>query len=215
LRIETLVKINEDEIIHKLAIYLFLQKFYSGELIKMDKVIWKELSELIGEEISFFTDEKMEKGIQYISQFNQKDLLELEFDFNRLFVGPNRLEASPYESTYRSTERALMQTQTMAVRRFYERAGLTVTKKNIDPDDHISLELEFVSYLLNESLVDSSHYGHYQAFLKEHLFQWMEEHCELVREKTTNALIIGISFILQGLLEVERKNLNVPRRLKK
>jgi TorA maturation chaperone TorD len=51
--------------------------------------------------------------------------------------------------------------------------------------------------------------------LKEHLFEWAEEHCELIREKTENNLIIGISYILQGLMEVERKQLNVRRRSKK
>lgn len=48
----------------------------------------------------------------------------------------------------------------------------------------------------------------YEAFLKLHLFQWVEKHCELVREKTANSLITGISNILQGLMEVEREHMN-------
>lgn len=215
IEMETQVKVNEEAILHKLAIYMFLQKFYSGELIKMNKTIWEQLSGLVNEEISFFLDEKMKKGIQIISELNANDMLELEFDFNRLFVGPNRLEASPYESTYRNTERALMQAETIAVRRFYEKAGLAVYKKNINPDDHLSLELEFVCYLLRESVEDDAYYTLYESFLKEHLLQWVEEHCELIREKTANTLIIGISYILQGLLEVERKQLNVRRGSKK
>jgi TorA maturation chaperone TorD len=212
---ETQVKVNEEAILHKLAVYMFLQKFYSGELNKINRTIWEQISDLMNEEISFFLNEKMKKGIQIISELNTNDMSELEFDFNRLFVGPNRLEASPYESTYRNTERAVMQTETMAVRRFYEKVGLVVSKKNIDPDDHISLELEFVCYLLKESVENDAYYTLYEAFLKEHLFEWAEEHCELIREKTENNLIIGISYILQGLMEVERKQLNVRRRSKK
>lgn len=215
MEMDTQVLVNEEEILHKLAVYTFLKKFYSGELIKEKKATWKQLSGLINEEISYFLDEKMRKGIQMISKLDHNDLLELEFDFNRLFIGPNRLEAAPYESIFRGTERTLMQAETLAVRSFYEKAGLVVKKKNNEPDDHLSLELEFVCYLLRESVEDDFHYTLYEAFLKEHLFHWVEEHCELVREKTTNTLIVGISYILQGLLEVERKQMNVPRRSNK
>lgn len=212
---ETLVKVNEEAILHKLTIYTFLQKFYSGELIKINPTTWEQLSDLINQEVSFLQDDKMLKGATLLCEKNHNDLLELEFDYNRLFVGPNRLEASPYESTYRNTERALMQKETMAVRRFYEKAGLVVTKKNINPDDHLSLELEFVEYLLKNSGKDDAYYELYEFFLKEHLLEWVEEHCELIREKTANTLIVGISYILQGMMEVERQKLNVQRRSKK
>lgn len=209
---ETAVRINEEEIAHKLALYMFLQKFYSGELIKVEKSIWEQLSALINEEVSYFSDEKMKKGITMISELNSNDLQELEFDFNLLFVGPACLEAAPYEAIYRSTERALMQAETMAVRKFYERAGLVLLNKNNVPDDHLSLELEFVCYLLEESVEDASQYDLYEAFLNLHLFKWVKSHCELVREKTNNTIIIGISYILQGLMEVESKEMNVSRR---
>lgn len=208
-------KLNEEEIIHRLALYVFLQKFYAGDLIDQEKFIWGELTTLINKDILYFSDQKMEKGVEMISQLNSNDFDNLEFDFNRLFVGPDRLEAAPYESIYRNSERALMQAETMAVRRFYERAGMVLTNKNHVPDDHLSFELEFVCFLLEESMEDDAYYELFEAFMKLHLFQWVEKHCELVREKTTNTLIIGMSYILQGLLEVERKRMNVPGRSNK
>lgn len=215
MKMKTQLIMKDEEILSKLSIYTFLQKFYSSDLITVKKTIWEEISGLINEEVSVFSNENLKKGSQMISNLNDYDWKELEFDFNQLFVGPNRLEAAPYESVYRNTDRALMQTETMAVRKFYERAGLILSKKNNDPEDHLSLELEFVCYLLQESIDDDFYYPLYESFLNLHLFHWVEEHCELVREKTTNTLITGVSYILQGMMEVERQQLNIPRRSKK
>ncbi|MBM4765256.1 hypothetical protein GNT69_23795 [Bacillus sp. B15-48] len=193
---------------------MFVQKYYAGELNKLSNTSWEQLVGLINQEVSFFSNEKMKQGIEILSELKDADIAEMEYEFNRLFVGPKRLEAPPYESVYRNTERAVMQSETLAVRRFYENAGLVLTRKNTDPDDHLALELEFVSYLLSNSVEDEDCYVLYEEFLKKHLFQWVENHCELVREKTENKGIIGISYLLEGLLEVERKQLNVRRRSK-
>lgn len=201
------MKFNEEVVVHKLAIYMFLQKFYAGQLNRLTKVSWKELIELLKQEMSFFSNDKKIKGLLILSLLTDEDIEELEFEFNRLFVGPNRLEVPPYESTYRNAERVVMQDETLAVRRFYEKAGLVVSKKNIEPDDHIALELEFVCYLLENSLKDATYYQFYEEFLEEHLFQWVESHCELIREKTVNTFLNGVSYILQGLLLEEKFNI--------
>lgn len=201
--------VNEEEVVNKLAIYLFLQKFYAGQLNQMDQTSWEKLIGLINQEMTFFSHEGMKKGLETLSKIPKDDISELEFEFNRLFVGPNRLEVSPYASTYRNDQRALMQGETLAVRKFYEKAGLVVSKKNVDPDDHLALELEFVCYLLGKSLEDEMYYHMYHEFLKEHLFHWIESHCELIREKTKNTILIGISYILQGLLLEEKSNVSI------
>lgn len=195
------IQVNEGEIVQKLAIYMFLQKFYAGQLNHMNKSGWENLLSALSKEISF---DKVKKGIEILARFSAGDLEELEFDFNLLFVGPNRLEAPPYESTYRNDQRALMQDETLAVRRFYEKAGLVVSRKNIDPDDHLALELEFVCFLLENSIEDEMYDQLYQEFLTKHLFQWIESHCELIREKTKNVILIGISYILEGLILEEK-----------
>ncbi|MDR7239094.1 TorD/DmsD family molecular chaperone [Neobacillus drentensis] len=212
---ESQVKVNEEEVRYKQAIYLFLQKFYAGDLNKLTRETWVQLSSFLSQETSYFSNGNMKQGTEILSELNDSYINELEYEFNRLFVGPKRLEASPYESTYRNSERALMQGDTLAVRRFYEHAGLAVSRKNIDPDDHLALELEFVCHLLSNSVEEEDCFVLYQEFLKQHLFHWVEEHCELIRERTENTVLIGISYLLQGLMEVERKQLNIQRRLKK
>lgn len=196
---------KEEIVVHRLPIYVFLQKFYKGEFNHLSSEVWNDLVNAISQEVSSFTNEKMNAALDYFYHFTDCHLEEFEFDFNKLFVGPNRLEASPYESSYRNKNGAVLQGETLAVRRFYETAGLVLKKKNIEPEDHIAFELEFICYLLDKSLINDDCFYLYREFLKQHMFPWVEHHCELVREKTKNHLIIGISYLLQGLMEEEMK----------
>lgn len=200
---------HEEVIVNKLAIYTFLQKFYDGQLNRINAMTWKDLIAFMSQELENFSNDNINKGLQLLSQFTSGDIYELEFDFNRLFVGPNRLEAPLYESSYRNKERTIMQSETLAVRRFYEKAGLVVSKKNIDPDDHLALELEFVCYLLESSLEDARYYELYQSFLEEHLFKWVDTLCEVIREKTDNPFLVGSAYLLQGFLLAEKTMIQV------
>lgn len=201
--------INEEVILHKLAIYLFLQKFYAGHLNKLSETEWRELISLIENEWMSFSQNDPQNVSHTFYDISKEDVEQLEFDFNRLFVGPNRLEASPYESTYRNDQRSLMQYETLAVRKFYQKAGLEVSKKNVDPDDHLALELEFVCYLLENSKENDQYYKMHQDFLKDHLLKWVDTHCKVVCEKTNNQIIIGISNLLQNLLSEEKNQLSL------
>ena len=200
---------NEKVLMDKMTIYTFLQKFYAGELNKVNREIWNELQEILKEATAYISNEEVCKGLHELSKATEEDYSQLEFDFNRLFVGPNRLEVSPYESNFRHSERAIMQRDTMAVRNFYERAGLVVSKKNVDADDHMALELEFVCYLLANSLENNHYLDLYEEFLHKHLFQWIPPHALLIRKKTNNSVIRGVSYILQALILDEKSNISI------
>ena len=183
---------------------MFVQKFYAGHLNQLELSKWQEFCVHLQEDVQSFTNVELHKGLEILTQVRQEEVEELLYDFNRLFVGPNRLEASPFESSYRSEDRAVLQFYTLAVRRSYEKAGLVVAKKNNEPDDHLSFELEFICYLLENGLEDETFLKMYEDFLKNHLFEWVPAHCALVRQHTDNSIIIGISYLLEGLLNVEK-----------
>lgn len=69
------------------------------------------------------------------------DWLEVEYDFNRLFVGPAALPAPPYASAYEE-EPTLMSQRTLEVRNLYRRMGLAVPDQGSVPDDHLAFELD-------------------------------------------------------------------------
>lgn len=70
------------------------------------------------------------------------DWQEVEFAFNRLFVGPKAPEAPPFASVYLDPEPQVMGPTTILVRQTYAMIGLVSPWKNSLPDDHVSLELD-------------------------------------------------------------------------
>lgn len=73
--------------------------------------------------------------------------VEVASEYAELFVGPRPPLAPYYESVYLGFPNQLFTEQTMSVRRFYERCGLSVAKGGKVPDDHLSYELELMAEL--------------------------------------------------------------------
>jgi TorA maturation chaperone TorD/Pyruvate/2-oxoacid:ferredoxin oxidoreductase delta subunit len=102
----------------------------------------------------------------------------LEAEFARLFVGPGRPVAHPYESVYR--EGRLMGDCAVAVRQHYAAEGL-VPQDDLLPD-HVAVELEFMAHLIGreeEAREREDPDGveaclrRQEAFLGEHLARWL------------------------------------------
>lgn len=66
---------------------------------------------------------------------------ELEFAFNRLFVGPDVVPAPPYASVYLDAAPLLMGESTAAMRELLHSLGLTMARSG-QPEDHLACELE-------------------------------------------------------------------------
>lgn len=116
------------------------------------------------------------------------DLESLRVDYSRLFVGPYKLLAPPYGSVYLEDNR-LMGESTMDVKSCYEAEGLDIVLK--EAPDHITMELEFVYYLItkqaqaieNADLQMAEAYKHKQlTFLSSHLSRWLTGFSENVQK---------------------------------
>lgn len=73
---------------------------------------------------------------------------EIRYEFNKLFVGPKRPKAEPYESVYFDYQ-TMFGTKTSKVRSFYESSGLKLEDSQFDkfPDDFIGYELQYLYFL--------------------------------------------------------------------
>lgn len=131
-------------------------------------------------------------------------------DYMNLFVGPGKPLAPPWESTYAASEECLVfQKETLEVRTWYRTFGLQIDKLHHEPDDHISYELEFLGTLaqragesLSQGNVENADYcmQSQKRFLKEHLFTWVFEWCNLVFDYAITDFYRGIAYVLQGIL---------------
>lgn len=144
------------------------------------------------------------------SQLSPAAFAELQSDYSRLFAGPGKLLAAPWESVYFSDERLLFQAQTMEVRAWYRRFGLEVAVGRQEPDDHIGLELAFVAHLagLTVHALKASN-GHspetliaaQREFLQAHLLCWGPAWCQQVEAHARTDFYRGLARMLRGVFK--------------
>ena len=115
----------------------------------------------------------------------------LEGAYNRLFVGPAKPEAGPWESLHRGKEGTLFCQTTLDVRRCYVEQGLIPQSYPHVADDHVALEIDFVRRL-GERARDAGAAGDRDAaagalaasreFLSDHLGVWVGTWAEAVEQ---------------------------------
>lgn len=76
------------------------------------------------------------------------DLQELLVEHTRLFVGPFQLPAPPYGSVWLEQDKSLMGSTTVKAAHFYAACGLQLADDIYQVPDQITVELEFISYLV-------------------------------------------------------------------
>ncbi len=148
------------------------------------------------------TDEGVGLLLQSAEEVESADQIKDDHFF--LVLGPGKTLAPPWESVYRSEEKLLFVEETMHVRQFYRRFGLQAPKLNREPDDHISLELEFCARLLTQALdalevLDPEKAeGFLQAhrdFCEKHLFEWADQFFAKVEQGARTCFYRGVGVL--------------------
>ncbi len=140
------------------------------------EVLHKLLS-LVNEEAAIYAKE-MKDALD-----NYSNLDEMKFDFLALFVGPKTLLAPPYGSVYMEEQGQIMGVSTYDAMRIYNEAGLKKSEDFKEPPDHVRVELEFMSTLIQQTIEsceksepqESVHKIELQLeFLSKHLAGWVK-----------------------------------------
>ena len=133
----------------------------------------------------------------------------LEWDFNRLFVGPGEMLAPPWESVHRSKTKLTFQEPTLQVRELYRRFGVEAPGIHREPDDHLGLELAFLATLSDQAAGaadrgDTAHLARcFQAqsdFLRDHLLAWAPACLALVEKHAETDYYRGAARLALGAL---------------
>lgn len=211
----------EPLIAHNLAYQFLGRVFYappSGELITT--VVREDLFE---DWPLPCTNEQMNVGLDTLHRFSQDwqddQLSELKRDYARLFIGPGKLLAAPWESVYRSVEGLIFEQQTLEVRQFYRRYGMTTPNPKKEPEDHIGLELLFVAHLCalglqaieqgNSNTFDLVFNG-LRNFYVEHLRQWADQCLARVQQHAKTTYYQGVATLASGCIAYSMVLLEVP-----
>lgn len=107
----------------------------------------------------------------------------LRSEYTRLFVGPAKLPAPPWESVYVSHDHLLFQESTLAVREAYLREGFRAAGYPHEADDHIATEFGFMAALATRTVEACENddavrcravLEAQERFLDEHLLVWIQ-----------------------------------------
>lgn len=134
-------------------------------------------------------------------------------DYARIFVGPAALPAPPWESVYRDRKRMLMTVTTLSVREYYRAYGYEAQQYLHVPDDHLALELDFLSALAQEAL-DARAAGNEDAaqqafeagtsFLNAHLALWIDGFAADLREHDGSPFYCAAADALAAFVAADR-----------
>ncbi len=151
---------------------------------------------------------EVEKIESYLRDLGEP--LELAVEYTRLFRGPVKTEAYPYESMYVDGE--IMGASALDVLRRYEEAGVAVSDDFKDLPDHVAAELEFMHYLTVKELEawqreDQGEAVRFQllarSFLKDHLARWVSDFADRILRSATTPFYSNLARITKGFVARE------------
>lgn len=118
-------------------------------------------------------------------------------EYTRLFLGPDKLIAPPWESCYTAKERALFQESTLHVRSWYQQYSYVPAGYPSHPDDHISLMMHFLALTTEraKTCLEQDLLCGYKSLLegqklfeKNHILNWMDAYCADMDKSETKLL---------------------------
>jgi TorA maturation chaperone TorD len=145
----------------------------------------------------------------FAAQWDEAQLPALNHDYMRLFIGPDKLLAPPWESVYTSPEGLIFDKSTLEVRHEYQRFGMPISKLHNEPEDHLGLELRFISHLtalgldaLGQNQVEATALivGALDTFLHDHLLCWADQCLDKIIAHANTAYYRGIALLTRGCL---------------
>lgn len=143
---------------------------------------------------------------------------QIRADYTRMFIGPGQVIVAPWESVYSDKGRLTFQEETLDVRNWYRGFGLEAERIHQEPDDHIGLELLFLSHLasLGIKALDDQDISRFEdileakrEFLKKHTGKWALKFCELIIDNARTDFYKGVAQLTSGTLSALAVHLGV------
>jgi len=143
------------------TVYKFLSTLYRDEIpkdliAKMQSVEFLEKLSVVPETCGI---QILEEAIGQLVTFlksgdTEKIYREMSYEYASLFLNVGQNPVFPYESVHVSGEPVVMQKPVVKLREFFRNAGVHKSFDYKDLEEHIAVELEFLSYLLDKKMLD-------------------------------------------------------------
>ena len=155
------------------------------------------------------TREPLRRGLAHLGDSTESQQ-EIDDDHFLLLRGPGAPVVEPWESVHRGRDHVLFDDHTMQVRQWYRRHRLQAPRLNVEPDDHLALELEFAAHLLVQAMEtgafaveDADRYrSAHDAFCREHLLAWAPTCFERIVEHARTDFYRGVGWLGVDALQI-------------
>ena len=160
---------------------------------------------------------EISEGYAMIESFineNRKDpLTDLAVEYAGVFLGAGAVDkyksANPYGSVYTHPERLIMQDERDKVVAIYRKHGVD-KKQGFDvPEDHISIELEFMAYLCSaaKECGDQTKFREYleiqKEFITKHLLNWIPQFNQDILRLSKTDFYKGLAVLTLDLIKAD------------
>jgi len=119
----------------------------------------------------------------------------LAADFADIYLN-NRLRAAPNESVWLDDDGLMMQEPMFQVRDWYRRHGVAAEDWRRFPDDHLTLQLQFIAHLLSQNQLAAA-----AQFMDEHLLRWLTDFAVRVANRCGTDFYAGVAVLTGAYLE--------------
>jgi putative dimethyl sulfoxide reductase chaperone len=202
------LEICEEPVNSKL--YMFLAEAYKSELNEKSAVkllhIIRQIPIDAGETQSIL--DQLQESLLQITADPCKNLLALGIEYMNTFRGTGPNPVFLYEAVHRSADGLIFEEPYFEVKSRYEKSGFTVEPDWMDPEDHISVECQFLIFL-GERIEQAYANGDFKqetlwqkqrdAFLQEHFIHWVPQFSEQVIHNTSHEFYRQVGLLTQNI----------------
>ena len=183
----------------------------------MDETLFEVMKDMsIPEDI----DEQIGEGYRLMRKFIDSDVLDhisdLAVDFAKVFYGAGIVDATlaayPFESVYTSEKRLIMQESRDEMFKLLWEKNLGLQKGYDIPEDHLFIQMEFMAFMCKEALnainendeeTANTLIKDQQAFIKEHLLNWVPKFCNDVRKFALTDFYRGLADVTERFITMD------------
>ncbi len=206
------------------ALYSFLSRLFERELtediIKELQAKTEAMSQMAP--LKELGNKKLNEGLMNLESYlresvatpREKVTEALSVEFKGLFLGGWGSHARPSESAYASGGHEAKEKKRIQVMEMYRSVGLDKADAFSEPDDHVAVELQFMSFLSKETIAVAKSRDQEKAlelvrlqhkFLHNHLGRWIGLLADDVVKLARSSFYRGASLVAAGFVEEDIK----------
>lgn len=159
-----------------------LKPMTQTQSVGLSPLFWESLPDFgedgVGEAIGLCknTSERIGK------ECGERAIEAVSVEFTRLFVGPPSPAAPPWETMYRGSTNVGFGEATFEMRNYLHDLGLELSNENRQYEDHMGIELLYLSELCRRAGEDDGYEGRVSEFIAKHPLSWIDAFLDRIGE---------------------------------